>query len=340
MSTDPFVPADFTPPTALDHPSFRLRPLGPEHNERDHAAWSGSLDHVRATPGFPDGTWPSPMSLHENLEDLRRHRDDFDRRVGFTYTVLAPDGPVEQADVIGCVYVYPDDEPGSDVHVQSWVREDHARLDATLATTVRAWLEGTWPWTADRIRDHRRRSVVYALGISLDGYAMDQDGAFDWSAPDPELFRFATEQVRGLGAHLLGRRLHETMLYWETVDEATLDDDERAFAALWRALPKVVFSRSLTSVRGSNTRLATGGLAAEVARLREGEGDIAIGGPTLAAEAARLDLIDEYQPRIHPVLVGGGVRYFADEAQRRELELVETRTFGARVVHARYRVVR
>ena len=204
----------------------------------------------------------------------------------------------------------------------------------------------TPPTAPDRGRGLRRRHVVYALGISLDGYAMDQDGAFDWSAPDAELFRFATEQVRGLDAHLLGRRLHETMLYWETVDEATLDDDEREFAALWQALPKVVFSRSLTAVQGSNTRLATGGLAEEVARLRDddgdgdGDGDIAIGGPTLAAEAARLDLIDEYQPRIHPVLVGGGVPYFPHEAQRRELELVETRTFGERVLHARYRVVR
>lgn len=152
----PFVPSDFSPPTELDHPSFRLRPLAPEHNERDHAAWMGSIDHIRATPGFPDGTWPEPMSLEENLADLERHHRHFRDRVGFTYTVLAPDGPLDRADVIGCVYIYPDDQPGTDVEVQSWVRADRADLDVPLAATVRAWLEEAWPWRPDQIRDHPR----------------------------------------------------------------------------------------------------------------------------------------------------------------------------------------
>lgn len=134
---EPFVPADFSPPTRLDHAAFRLRPLGPEHNERDHAAWMSSLDHIRGTPGYPDGRWPEPMSLEQNLADLQRHHDHFRDRLGFTYTVLEPDGPVEVADVIGCVNIYPDDEPGSDVYLQSWVRSDRADLDAPLATTVR-----------------------------------------------------------------------------------------------------------------------------------------------------------------------------------------------------------
>jgi hypothetical protein len=156
---EPFVPADFSPPTGLDHPAFRLRPLGPEHNERDHVAWMGSLDHICATPGFPDRDWPHPMSLEQNLEDLQRHRDHFRDHVGFTYTVLDARGPVEQAEVIGCVYLYPDDRPGSDVHVQSWVREDLADLDALLAVTVRAWLEDAWPWRPDRIREHQRHTA-------------------------------------------------------------------------------------------------------------------------------------------------------------------------------------
>lgn len=150
----PFVPADFEPPAALDHESFRLRPLGPEHDERDHEAWMSSIEHIRATPGFPDGSWPRPMSLAENRADLERHQRHFRERVGFTYTVLAPDGPEETADVIGCVYLYPDQETDADVEVQTWVRADRAELDIPLANAVRRWLEDAWPW--DRIRDHPR----------------------------------------------------------------------------------------------------------------------------------------------------------------------------------------
>ena len=156
---EPFVPADFSPPTRMDHPAFRLRPLGPEHNERDHAAWMGSIDHIRATPGFPDGKWPRPMSLDQNLADLQRHHDHFRDRVGFTYTVLEARGPADRAEVIGCVYIYPDDRPDTAVHVQSWVRADRADLDASLATTVREWLEEAWPWRSDQIRDHPRRTA-------------------------------------------------------------------------------------------------------------------------------------------------------------------------------------
>lgn len=155
-----FVPAGFSPPTDLDHEAFRLRPLGPEHNERDHEAWMSSIDHIRATPGYPDGRWPYPMSLEENLGDLQRHDDHFRDGVGFTYTVLDTRGPVDLAEIIGCVYIYPDDQPDTDVHVQSWVRADRADLDEPLATAVRQWLEDAWPWAPDRIRDHPRdRSV-------------------------------------------------------------------------------------------------------------------------------------------------------------------------------------
>jgi hypothetical protein len=151
-----FVPTDFAPPAGLDHPAFRLRPLGAEHNERDHAAWTSSIDHIRATPGYPDGGWPAPMSLEENLGDLQRHHEDLQNRVGFTYTVLDPRGSLDEAEVIGCVYLYPDDRPGSVVHVRSWVRADRAELDGTLATAVRAWLEDSWPWRPEEIRDHPR----------------------------------------------------------------------------------------------------------------------------------------------------------------------------------------
>ncbi|SDE25670.1 dihydrofolate reductase family protein [Streptomyces griseoaurantiacus] len=186
------------------------------------------------------------------------------------------------------------------------------------------------------------RKVTCSMSVSLDGYIVGPDGRFDWSVPDAEVFRLATDEVRGLHAHLLGRRLYETMVYWEDADEKPeLDDQEREFAAIWNALPKVVFSTTLTEVRG-NSRLATGGLAAEIERLRAepGEGDLALGGAALAAEAAALDLIDEYRIRVYPVLVGGGTPFFPREERRVNLELIEHRTFDSGVAYLRHRVVR
>ncbi|MEU5193133.1 dihydrofolate reductase family protein [Streptomyces scabiei] len=186
------------------------------------------------------------------------------------------------------------------------------------------------------------RSVTYSMGVSLDGYIVGPDGGFDWTAPDPEVFRFWIDQLRGVDVHLLGRRLYETMLYWETAEqETTLDDAEREWTALWNPLPKVVFSTTLSEVRG-NARLASGGLAEEIERLRAepGEGEIAIGGANLAAQAAEAGLIDEYQVIVHPVLVGGGIPFFSRDERRVDLELVETRTFGSRFVLLRYRVKR
>ncbi|MFJ5234389.1 dihydrofolate reductase family protein [Kitasatospora sp. NPDC088391] len=121
------------------------------------------------------------------------------------------------------------------------------------------------------------RRVTYSMGLSLDGYAMGPDGGFDWAAPDEEVFRFHIEEARGLGVHLMGRRLYETMLYWEEPGVAA-DAAEREWAEVWNPLPKVVFSRTLTEVRGGAARLAAGGLAEEIARLRAepGEGDIAL----------------------------------------------------------------
>jgi dihydrofolate reductase len=184
------------------------------------------------------------------------------------------------------------------------------------------------------------RSVTYSMGVSLDGYIVGPDGGFDWTAPDDELFDFVTEQIRHVGVHLLGRRLYETMLYWETADQdASLDDAMRRWAALWKRLPKVVFSTTLPTVQG-NARLARGGLADEIRRLRAEpeEGDIAIGGATLAAEAASSGLIDEYRVRVHPVLVGGGLPYFPRQGRRVDAELLESRTFPSGVAYLRYRV--
>ena len=184
------------------------------------------------------------------------------------------------------------------------------------------------------------RSVTYSMGVSLDGYIVGPDGGFDWTAPDEELFRFAIDQIREVGVHLLGRRLYESMLYWETADQdPSLDDSMLEWTALWKSLPKVVFSTTLSAVQG-NTRLVSGGLAEEIERLRTepGNGDIAIGGAALAAEAAASDLIDEYRPKVYPVLVGGGIPFFPQQERRVDLELVETRGFPSRVVYLRYRV--
>ncbi len=186
------------------------------------------------------------------------------------------------------------------------------------------------------------RDVTYSMSMSVDGFIVDSDGRFDWSVPDAEVFALAMDEVRGLGVHFLGRRLYETMLFWETAEQdPSLDDAEREFAVIWNALPKVVFSRTLTSVRG-NARLATEGLAEEVARWRAepGDGGIGVGGATLAAEAAALDLIDEYRVRVHPVLVGGGLPLFAGDGRQVRLELRESRAFACGVVYHRHRVVR
>jgi hypothetical protein len=136
----PFVPDEFEIPLQLTTDRFRLEPLGPEHNERDHEAWMSSITHIRATPGYPDGTWPTEMSAEENLADLVRHAGDFAARRGFTYSVL--DG----AEVIGCVYIYPTNDEGHDVHVQSWVRASRAQLDVVLWEKVSSWLAEAWPF--------------------------------------------------------------------------------------------------------------------------------------------------------------------------------------------------
>ncbi|HTZ29327.1 MAG TPA: dihydrofolate reductase family protein [Streptosporangiaceae bacterium] len=186
------------------------------------------------------------------------------------------------------------------------------------------------------------RSVTYSMGVSLDGYIVGPDGNFGWAMPDAEVFRLVTDEIRQVGVQLMGRALYETMLYWETADQdPSLDGSQLEWAAIWKPLPKVVFSTTLSALQG-NARLASGGLAEEIERLRAepAEGDIAIGGATLAAEAAALGLIDEYRARVYPVLVGGGIPFFAQCGRRVDLELVENRTFSSRVVYLRYRVAR
>jgi dihydrofolate reductase len=175
------------------------------------------------------------------------------------------------------------------------------------------------------------------MTTSLDGFIAGPGGELDWGVPDPELFRFHTERVAGLGMHLLGRRLYETMLVWETFDQRdSATEPELEFARLWKALPKIVFSRTLQSVEG-NARLAREVVADEITRLKEQPGkDLEVGGAGLASVLAGLGLIDEYQMFVSPVTLGAGTRYLENVQQPIALELLETRTFGARVVYVRY----
>ncbi|MBV9837703.1 MAG: dihydrofolate reductase family protein [Solirubrobacterales bacterium] len=186
------------------------------------------------------------------------------------------------------------------------------------------------------------RSVIYSMGVSLDGYIVGPNGRSIGPEPDQELLRFLTDQEREIAACVLGRRLYETMLYWETAEQdRSLDEADLEWAAVWNPLPKVVFSATLSAVEG-NARLATGSLVEEIERLRAepADGDIGIGGAALANEAARLDLIDEYRPWVHPVLVGGGIPFYPQSERRVDLELLESRSFGSQAVYYRYRVAR
>jgi dihydrofolate reductase len=184
------------------------------------------------------------------------------------------------------------------------------------------------------------RKLIYSMSVSLDGFIAGPQGEIDWGAPDEQLHRFHNEQVREIGAHLLGRRLYETMVYWETAEEnPSASDYELEFARIWKALPKIVFSKTLEKVEG-NARLVRDGLADEVAKLKEQPGkDLAVGGAGLASSCIELGLIDEYRLFVSPVVLGGGTPYFPPLEERIDLELVETRTFGSRVLFVRYRRV-
>jgi hypothetical protein len=140
---DPFVPPSFEVPAGYYWSDFHLEPLGEQHNERDHAAWMSSIDHIRSTPGFgpeEEPSWPTPMTLEENLKDLARHAKDFEERKGFTYSILDGD------EVVGCIYIYPSRLPGHDAAISSWVRESHADLNSEVREALAAWIDEAWPF--------------------------------------------------------------------------------------------------------------------------------------------------------------------------------------------------
>jgi dihydrofolate reductase len=178
--------------------------------------------------------------------------------------------------------------------------------------------------------------LIYSMSVSVDGFIADRQGGFGWTAPDEEQFRFSLGQIGQLGGYLCGRRLYQTMLPWET-DPSWRDTElGAAFADVWRGIPKVVFSRTLTSVEG-NARLAEASVAEEVATaLGATDRDVSIGGAGLAATAIELGLVDEFRMFRDPVVVGGGTPLLPPVTEPVPLVLVETRTFGSRVVYERY----
>jgi dihydrofolate reductase len=178
--------------------------------------------------------------------------------------------------------------------------------------------------------------LIYSMSVSADGFIADRQGGFEWSVPSDELFRFHLARVRELGACLLGRRLYETMLVWET-DPSLRDNELRAaFADVWSAIPKVVFSRTLDSVQG-NARLAQASVAEEAAAALDAtDKDVEIGGAGLAAEAIELGLVDELRMFRYPVVVGGGTPFLPPVTEYVPLDLIETRAFCSRVIYERY----
>ena len=178
--------------------------------------------------------------------------------------------------------------------------------------------------------------LIYSMGVSVDGFIADRNGAFSWSVPSEDQFRFHVTQTRELGGFLLGRRLYETMLVWETDPSMRDSELHAAFADAWCAIPKIVFSRTLDSVQG-NARLAEASLADEAtAALDATDKDVAIGGAGLAAAAVELGLVDELRVFRNPVIVGGGTPFLPPVTEDVLMNLLETRTFGSRVIYERY----
>lgn len=186
------------------------------------------------------------------------------------------------------------------------------------------------------------RKVTFSMSMTLDGFITGPDGGIDWSAPGDDLFQASIEEAKGVGIQLMGRKLYEIMLYWESAgahpDSTAL---ELEWISLWNPLPKLVFSRTLTDLRG-NARLAAGGLAEEILARRQadGEGEIAVGGADLAAQAAQLGLIDEYRINLFPVVAGGGIPYFGRDLPASDLQLISAQEFSGGVMRLCYAVKR
>jgi dihydrofolate reductase len=179
--------------------------------------------------------------------------------------------------------------------------------------------------------------LIYSAIASLDGYIEDEEGKFDWAAPDEEVHAFVNDLERPVGTYLLGRRMYEVLVYWETIE---LDDQPpfiRDFAEIWRAADKIVYSKTLGAVSSAKTRIERDVDPEALRQLKaSAERDLSVGGPELAAHAFRAGLVDEVHLFLTPIVVGGGKRCLPADV-RLELELLDERRFGNGVVHLHYR---
>jgi dihydrofolate reductase len=180
--------------------------------------------------------------------------------------------------------------------------------------------------------------LIYSAITSLDGYVADENGNFDWAAPDEEVHRFVNDLERPIGTYLYGRRIYETMVYWETAH--TLPDQPpfiQDFAGIWQAADKIVYSKTLDTPSSARTRIERDFDPDAVRRMKaSAERDISVGGPDLTAQAIKAGLVDEYHLFLTPIIVGGGKQSLPDNV-RLELELLDERRFGNGVVHLHYR---
>ena len=181
--------------------------------------------------------------------------------------------------------------------------------------------------------------LIYSTITSLDGYVADEEGDFDWAAPDEEVHAFVNDLERKVGTYLYGRRMYEVMRYWETAH--TLTDQPpvaQDYAQIWRAADKVVYSTTLETVSSARTRIERDFDPEVIRRMKErAERDISVGGPDLAAQALEAGLVDELHLFVAPIVVGGGKRSLAENV-RLELELLDERRFEGGMVHLHYHI--
>ena len=179
--------------------------------------------------------------------------------------------------------------------------------------------------------------LIYSAITSLDGYVADEDGKFDWAAPDEEVHSFVNDLERPIGTYLYGRRMYDVLVAWETMDTGEQPPVMRDYAEIWRAADKIVYSRTLEKVSSTRTRIERDFDPEAVRQLKaRADRDISVGGPELAAQAIRAGLVDELHQFLTPIVVGGGNKFLPDGV-RVELELLDERRFGNGVVHLHYR---
>ena len=180
-------------------------------------------------------------------------------------------------------------------------------------------------------------NLIYSAIASLDGYVADDDGNFDWAAPDEEVHAFVNELERPIGTYLYGRRMYEVMVAWETMDTSDEPPVMQDFAEIWQAADKIVYSRTLEAAASAKTTIERDFDPETVRQLKaSAERDITVGGPALAAQAIKAGLVDEYHVFVVPYVAGGGTRFLPDTV-RLELELLDERRFGNGMVHVYYR---